>query len=79
MVTNWKILQWYVEKILCSMTQNFAYMICSIEESKNINELSIDEFQSSLLVDEQRMRVFILHVLLLHVTKHNQQSPSGPT
>lgn len=32
-----------VEKILRSLTDGFNYIVCSIEESKNIDELSIDE------------------------------------
>ncbi|XP_073152289.1 uncharacterized protein [Henckelia pumila] len=44
-----------VEKILRSMSPNFSYVVCSIEESKDLDELSIDELQSSLLVHEQRM------------------------
>ncbi|XP_075481356.1 uncharacterized protein LOC142522083 [Primulina tabacum] len=45
-----------VEKILRSMTPKFDYVVCSIEESKNIDILTIDELQSSLFVHEQRMR-----------------------
>ena len=41
-----------VEKILCSMTLEFNYVVCSIEESKDIDDLSLDELQSSLLVHE---------------------------
>ncbi|XP_020218660.2 uncharacterized protein LOC109801906 [Cajanus cajan] len=44
-----------VEKILRSMTSEFNYVVCSIEESKDTSILSIDELQSSLLVHEQRM------------------------
>ncbi|XP_024200681.1 uncharacterized protein LOC112204028 [Rosa chinensis] len=45
-----------VEKILRSMTPKFDYVVCSIEESKNLTTMSIDELQSSLLVHEQRMQ-----------------------
>lgn len=45
-----------VEKILRSMTSKFDYVICSIEESNNVDILSIDELHSSLLVHEQRMK-----------------------
>ncbi|XP_028090687.1 uncharacterized protein LOC114290883 [Camellia sinensis] len=41
-----------IEKILRSMSPKFAYVVCSIEESKDIDVLSIDELQSSLLVHE---------------------------
>lgn len=41
-----------VEKILRSLTEKFNYIVCSIEESKNIDQLSIDELESSLIVHE---------------------------
>ena len=41
-----------VEKILRSLTDRFNYIVCSIEESKNIDEMSI--LQSSLIVHEQK-------------------------
>ncbi|KAM5583100.1 hypothetical protein ABKV19_003159 [Rosa sericea] len=44
------------EKILRSMVSKFDYVVCSIEESNNLETLSLDELQSSLLVHEQRMR-----------------------
>ncbi|KAK3003670.1 hypothetical protein RJ639_018271 [Escallonia herrerae] len=44
-----------VEKILHSLTTKFDYVVCSIEESKDIDALSLDELQSSLLVHEQKM------------------------
>ena len=44
-----------IEKILRSMIPKFDYVVCSIEESNDIDILSIDELQSSLLVHEQRM------------------------
>jgi hypothetical protein len=45
-----------VEKILRSLTDRFNYMACSIKESKDINVLSIDELQSSLIVHEQKFQ-----------------------
>nr|XP_017233763.1 PREDICTED: uncharacterized protein LOC108207844 [Daucus carota subsp. sativus] len=39
-----------VEKILRSLTENFNYVVCSIEESKDIDSLTVDELQASLLV-----------------------------
>jgi len=45
-----------VEKILRSLTDRFNYMVCSIEESKDIDVLSIDELQSSLIVHEQKFQ-----------------------
>ncbi|XP_057977620.1 uncharacterized protein LOC131164449 [Malania oleifera] len=44
-----------VEKILRSLTPTFDYVVCSIEESKDIDAFSLDELQSSLLVHEQKM------------------------
>nr|DAD20908.1 TPA_asm: hypothetical protein HUJ06_022371 [Nelumbo nucifera] len=43
-----------VEKILRSLSDKFNYIVCSIEESKGIDCLSIDELQSSLIVHEQK-------------------------
>jgi hypothetical protein len=45
-----------VEKILRSLTENFNFVVCSIEESKDIDLLTVDELQSSLLVHEQKVR-----------------------
>lgn len=44
-----------IETILRSITPKFDYVMCSIEESNNIDEMSIDELQSCLLVHEQRI------------------------
>ena len=54
------------EKILRSMTPKFDYVVCSIEESKDIDILTIDELQSSLLLHEQRMST---HVVEEHALK----------
>ncbi|XP_038695449.1 uncharacterized protein LOC119992727 [Tripterygium wilfordii] len=43
-----------VEKILRSLTDKFNYIVCSIEESKDVDALTIDELQSSLIVHEQK-------------------------
>ncbi|MCH81752.1 copia-type polyprotein, partial [Trifolium medium] len=45
-----------VEKILRSMTRKFNYVVCAIEESNDVETLSIDELQGSLLVHEQKMK-----------------------
>jgi len=37
------------------MTAKFNYIVCSIEESKDIDTLSLDELQGSLLVHEQKI------------------------
>ncbi|XP_055825788.1 uncharacterized protein LOC129894227 [Solanum dulcamara] len=44
-----------IEKILRCMSSKFAYVVCTIEESKDIDTMSIDELQISLLIHEQRM------------------------
>ncbi|KAH7532388.1 hypothetical protein FEM48_Zijuj04G0014400 [Ziziphus jujuba var. spinosa] len=44
-----------VEKILRSMASKFNFVFCSIEEANDIEELSTDELQSSLLVHEQNI------------------------
>ena len=45
-----------VEKILRSLTEKFNYVVCSIEESKDIDSLTVDELQSSLIVHEQKFQ-----------------------
>lgn len=45
-----------VEKILRLMNAQFNYVVCSIEESNNVEKLSIDELQSNFLVHEQRKK-----------------------
>jgi len=45
-----------VEKILRSLSEKFNYVVCSIKESKDIDKLSIDELQSSLIVHEQKIQ-----------------------
>ncbi|XP_047174219.1 uncharacterized protein LOC124841887 [Vigna umbellata] len=45
-----------VEKILRSFSPNFNFVVCVIEESKDIDELSLNELQSSLLIHEQKLK-----------------------
>ncbi|GJZ72059.1 integrase, catalytic region, zinc finger, CCHC-type containing protein [Tanacetum coccineum] len=45
-----------IEKILRSMMPRFNHIVCSIEESKDFNVITIDKLQSTLLVHEQRMK-----------------------
>ncbi|GAU11414.1 hypothetical protein TSUD_344050 [Trifolium subterraneum] len=45
-----------VEKILRSMPAKFNYVVCSIEQSHDVTSMTIDELQSTLLVQEQRMK-----------------------
>lgn len=65
------------EKILRSMTFKLDYVVCSIEESKDIDTLTIDELQSSLLVHEQRMRSHINEEHALKVTNGDQSGGRG--
>ena len=44
-----------VEKILQSLIPKFDYIICSIEEANNVEDMQIDELQSFLLVHEQKL------------------------
>ncbi|XP_028071131.1 uncharacterized protein LOC114273526 [Camellia sinensis] len=45
-----------VEKIPRSLSEKFNYVVCSIEESKDIDQLSIDELQSSQIDHEQKFQ-----------------------
>ena len=66
-----------VEKILRSMTPKFDYVVCSIEESKDTNTLTIDELQSSLLVHEQRMSSHVEEEHALKITHGDQYGGRG--
>lgn len=43
-----------VEKILWSLKNKFNYIVCSIEESKDIDSLSINKLQSCIIVREHK-------------------------
>ncbi|XP_022971796.1 uncharacterized protein LOC111470476 [Cucurbita maxima] len=62
-----------VGNILRSMTPKFDYIVCSIEESKDTTILTINEFQSSLLVHEQCMSSHVEEEHALNIT-HGEQS-----
>ncbi|CAL2237738.1 unnamed protein product [Prunus armeniaca] len=66
-----------IEKILRSMTSKYDYVVCSIEESKDIDALSIDELQSSLLVHDQRMTCHDIEEQALKVSHENYTSGRG--
>ncbi|CAL5336102.1 unnamed protein product [Camellia sinensis] len=65
-----------VEKILRSMTPKFNFVVCSIEESNDVDELSIDELQSSLLVHEQKINQQEKEEHALKVSSENHSTPS---
>lgn len=44
-----------VEKILRSLTENFNFVVCSIEESKDIDSLTVDHLQASLQIHEDKV------------------------
>ena len=66
-----------VQKILRSMTPKFDYVVCSIEESKDTDTLTIDELQSSLLVHEQRMSSHVEEEQALKITHGDQPRGRG--
>jgi hypothetical protein len=66
-----------IEKILRSMTSKFGYVVCSIKESKDLDTMSIDKLQSSLLVHEQRMHSYALEEQALKITHKNNGSKFG--
>ncbi|XP_068319689.1 uncharacterized protein [Pyrus communis] len=42
------------EKIMRSLMNKFNYIVCSIEESRDLDAITIDELQSSLTIHEQK-------------------------
>lgn len=66
-----------VEKILRSLTEKFNYIVCSIEESKNIDQLSIDELESSLIVHEQKFHRNSGEEQALKITHENSSGARG--
>ncbi|CAL1355005.1 unnamed protein product [Linum trigynum] len=44
-----------VDKVLRNLTKNFNYIVCSIEESKEVDTLLVYVMQRSLLVHEQKL------------------------
>lgn len=67
-----------VEKVLRSMTKKIAYVICAIDKANNVETLSIDELQGSLLVHEQNMEEDKEDEQLLKVTSQARTRGRGP-
>ncbi|KAB2602631.1 hypothetical protein D8674_003636 [Pyrus ussuriensis x Pyrus communis] len=59
------------------MTPKYDYVVCSIEESNDLDILSINELQSSLLVHEQRMGRHVVEEQALKVTHDNHPGRRG--
>nr|XP_034893821.1 uncharacterized protein LOC118033088 [Populus alba] len=66
-----------IEKILRSMTSKYDYVVCSIEESNDLDTMSIDELQSNLLVHEQRISRHVNDEQALQITHGFQQGGRG--
>lgn len=66
-----------VEKILRSMTPKFNYVVCAIDESKDLDDLSIDELQGSLLVHEQKLSFQDKGEQALKASSNNSSSTSN--
>ncbi|XP_050889895.1 uncharacterized protein LOC127095219 [Lathyrus oleraceus] len=66
-----------VEKIFRSLTLKFNFVVCSIEEANDVDELSIDELQSSLLVHEKKINQQEKEEQALKVVSENHTISSG--
>nr|KYP35332.1 hypothetical protein KK1_043637 [Cajanus cajan] len=66
-----------VEEILRSMTCKSDYVVCSIEELNDIDSLSINALQSSLLVHEQRMTCYVVDEQAFKITTHEGTISTG--
>ncbi|KAA8519535.1 hypothetical protein F0562_013841 [Nyssa sinensis] len=66
-----------IEKVMRSMSSKFAYVVCSIEESNDLDSMSIDELQSSLLVHEHRMSRHVIEEQALTVAYKDNFGGSG--
>lgn len=63
-----------VSKILRSLTSRFNYVVCSIEESNDLDTMSIDELHGSLIVHEQRLNGYVQEELALKVSQDERPS-----
>jgi len=65
-----------VEKILRTLSDKHNYIVCSIEESKDINMMTIDELHSSLFVHEHKIQRKEVAEQALKVTDDNSAPPA---
>ncbi|XP_049406281.1 uncharacterized protein LOC125869931 [Solanum stenotomum] len=63
-----------VEKIMRSMLPKFTFVICCIEEFKDLDILSLDELQNSLMVYEQKIVQQDVEELALQITTISKDS-----
>jgi len=66
-----------VEKILRTMTPKFNFVVCSIEEFHDIDLLSIDKLQSSLLIHEQKIAQQDKEEVALTTNFHGSEQGGG--
>ena len=59
------------------MAGKFDYVMAAIKESNNLNTVTVDELQSSLLVHEQRMRAHIKEEQVLKMTLDDRAGGSN--
>ncbi|XP_052727839.1 uncharacterized protein LOC128195027 [Vigna angularis] len=45
-----------VEKIMSTLSDKYNYIVCSIEELKDINKMTVDELHNSLLIHEHNIK-----------------------
>lgn len=48
--------RYIVEKILRILSDKYNYIVCSIEESKDINKMTVDELHSSFHVQDYKIK-----------------------
>lgn len=66
-----------VEKILRLLSKKFSYVVYSIEESKDIDTLPINELQSSLIIHEQKFQRHAREKQALKITSKDMVGTRG--